>query len=128
MTKRITTADKIASLERRAEWWRDQAEQCRHVHEQAPDSPNGRRFVLYGEWADGCLEEAAELRGEPRAAKAPPPVTVTAVHLLGPRGKLLCGLPKSKVDQWCPAGMWPAVKPDLQCPVCAMEYTALACA
>jgi hypothetical protein len=66
--RKISTAKLITSLERRAEYWRDQAEQYRHIAEQTPDSPNGRRFLMYREWADGCLEEAAELRASQPAS------------------------------------------------------------
>jgi hypothetical protein len=55
------------------------------------------------------------------------PVTIAAVHLLADSRRTLCGLAKSKVDQWCPVGMWPAVKADHQCPLCDSAYGKLTC-
>lgn len=52
----------LASVESMAQYWSDLAEQYRHVHEQVPDSPDGRRFVLYREWAAESAAEAKRLR------------------------------------------------------------------
>ena len=56
------------------------------------------------------------------------PITVPAVHLIGLRkGRTLCDLLTRNVDQWCPVGMWPAVKPDYKCPLCDRAYATLVC-
>ena len=50
----------------------------------------------------------------------PIPITIAAVHVHAGR-KTLCKLPIGKVDQWCPIGMWQAVKPEYRCAVCDSE-------
>ena len=50
-----------------------------------------------------------------------PPV----VHLMWNRSRMACGIPKAEADQWCPAGLWPAIRPECRCATCAEKLQAL---
>jgi rubredoxin len=47
------------------------------------------------------------------------------VHLLKNARRTLCGLLKDQVGQFCPTGMWDAIKPERKCPECDALYKAL---